>query len=469
MDPFSVASAAGGRYRLVEPVRDSAPHGAWRAVDEDSGAEVAVKTLGICPAGDAAAQARLRLAARAVIQLAGPRIAAVHGYGEGVLPGEQFILYLVRDLVRGQTLDQRLAEGPLSAGAALRVAAEVAGALAVTHQAGMAHGHLVPANIVLGPGADPGAVTVTDAGLPPPHDDHAGAGLPDRLSFAAPELSDGQPATPASDMYALGLIFAVCLGGISARNGAGTARGGVAASDAAAGEPAADLPAPEHVPAAMAALWAACLGPDPLQRPTAARAVALSEQVLGPAPSPADTQLTALLPAGDQVEGPGPGWWSRVRRPSRGALLAGAAAAVLAAVVTVLVSSAGGGPPRHPAPVTAAGPQTSTAPGAQPSSAPAPLPGDPGSLATVQRIWNIIRDDVTNGRMRQDVGLDLDHLIGPVRTELASGQQAQVDQLASVLHAKIWIRVSEGAMSLSAARALSSEITALQRAADGGN
>ena len=171
---------------------------------------MAVKVLGAFPAADTAAQARFRLVAQTVAQLSAPGLAGVREFGEAELDGGRSIPYLVRDLVSGPTLDERLNQGALPAGEALRVVAEVAEALAEAHRAGVAHGHLVPGNIVLGPDH----VKVTDAGLWPLRPRPAGGPVPGGLGYAAPELTRGPP-TPAADMYALGVVFVACLAGIA--------------------------------------------------------------------------------------------------------------------------------------------------------------------------------------------------------------------------------------------------------------
>jgi eukaryotic-like serine/threonine-protein kinase len=462
VNPLGAASVVGGRFRLIEPVRSGDPGGAWRAVDEESGAEVAVKAVGVYLAGDVIAQARFRHAARAVLQLAGPGIAQVRDYGESPLPDSRVMLYLVRDLASGQALDQRLAEGPLAAGETVRLAAAAAAALETAHQAGMPHGHLVPSNIVLGAGT----VTVTDFGLPVPPDGHAGA--PAGLSYLAPELGDGSPATPAADMYALGVVVIACLAGIGSAAAAGT--NGTAVPGALALEP---------VPAAIAALWASCLGPDPVQRPTADRAVTLSQQVLsaqalaGPAPaaSSARQPRRARLAARDLLASPG-------RRLAG----AGAAAALIAVIAVSALSSVGTRQAAHISPAPASGtsaPHTSSSPAGgvpgteatgQPASPPPPAQAaasPQAALAAIQQLGQSIHDDMASGQMRQDVGLDMINLILPVMTELAAGEPAPVLQLTSTLRAKIATRLGEDGLTTAAATELTSELDALQRSAGG--
>ena len=233
MDHLGEASVVGGRFRLIEPVGTGRPAGVWRAVDLASGQDVAVKILDTFSAGDTAAQARFRLVARTAAQLSAPGLAEVLDFGEAELDGGRTVPYLVRELVSGPTLDDRLSRGPLPAAEALRVVAEVAAALVVAHRAGLAHGHLVPGNIVV----TPERVKVTDGGLWPLRPRPAGGPVPGGLGYAAPELAHG-PVTPAADMYALGVVFVACLAGIASggpRPG-GEVPGGESAAGVSTGE-----------------------------------------------------------------------------------------------------------------------------------------------------------------------------------------------------------------------------------------
>ena len=73
-------------------------------------------------------------------------------------------------------------------------------------------------------------------------------------------------------------------------------------------------------------------------------------------------------------------------------------------------------------------------------------------------MWRPVRSGRTSGS-------NFDNLIQPVKTELAAGQPAPVAQLATTLREKLWTRVSEGAVTVSAATVLNDEITALARSA----
>lgn len=516
-------------------------------MDLASGQVVAVKVLDAFPAADTAAHARFRLVVQTVAPLSAPGLTGITEFGEAELDSGATVPYLVRDLVSGPTLDERLNQGPLPAGEALRLVAEVAATLAVVHRGGVAHGHLVPANIVLGPDR----AKVTDPGLWPLRPRPAEGPDPGGLGYAAPELTHG-PATPATDMYALGVVFVACLAGIasggsgqagSGQAGSGqvvTAQAGTGQAEAAPGE----LPEGEPldpVPAGLAALWAACLGPNPQDRPSAAHAAVLSRQLLPasgrsagatrpgwvPAPraepTPAELASAGLdfpgspMPgsaapgSGSRSDAPGPGgrdgWRGRrrpgqarkrlgqaPRRPGRGrrrpvlasratATVTAAVAAVAVVLAALLVSSPGARPGSPASAATDTGARTTVAAGptppgrgptpestrsvlaSTPSPSPAPSPAALSPVAAIDQLTLTIRDDVADGQVRPDVGVDFANLIDPVRTDLASGQPAPVTQLAGELRAKLWTRVGEGAVTLAAATVLNKELTALAHSA----
>lgn len=277
MDQLLAGSVLAGRYRLAAPAgaaRTLSPGSVWRAVDEVTRLDIAVKVLDGAQAADPGCWAR---ACRVLTALRCPGVAKIHGDGEAAAPGGAPIRYLVRDLVAGQTLEERLAEGPLQAAEALRIVASLADALAALHQVGLSHGNLVPSNVVLGPAG----VTVTDAGLWLLRDHPVVEVFPSALSYVAPERAAGGPITPAADMYALGVVFAACLAGISADGNAGfapatSALGRVLVRSPANGRHLSD----DQAVGDPASLLASCLGADPGNRPSAARAAALTRHIV---------------------------------------------------------------------------------------------------------------------------------------------------------------------------------------------
>jgi hypothetical protein len=161
---------------------------------------------------------------------------------------------------------------------------------------------------------------------------------------------------------------------------------------------------------------------------------------------------------------------------------AGAAAALIAVVTAAsfLVSSLNAQPAAHVSTVTGTPAASAPSTGSQASSGPLASPpatsptvpsGLPSAsaLAAIQQLGSTIRADVAAGQVRQDVGLDMDNLILPVLTQLASGQPAPVQQLVSTLRAKITTRLSEGGLTPQAADQLTSELGLLQSSAGSGS
>lgn len=497
VDHLRTGLVLGERYRLVAPVRAARPAGAWRAVDQASNREVAVKAIDSQPASAFSSPARLRLLLRISAELSYPGIAQVYDCGHLAVPGYGSVPFLVRELVRGPTLEDRLADGSLRVGEALNIVASVADALAAAHRAGTVHGNLVPANIVLGPAG----VKITDFALWLVRDRVLDGDSASVLSYTAPELAAGGPATPATDMYSLGVVFVACMSGIAAGGTVGAAPvAGLASASAASG---------------LASLWAACLGASPLDRPSAADAAVVSRQMAAAGPSEI-TDLSAegtggFQPAGhpEVTEPARPGALTaperrgsgsgrrRARQSGRrwGGLMAlgGAATGVTVAVLVVLsqflspsatqTTNLGATATPHARPgVSAAHSRPTTDGRSSPdarSSSPAAVSSARASASAaasaaapvssprqvMDKIWRTIRAGVNAGQIRPDVGLDFDNLIAPVRTQLAQGKQVILPPLVTELRDKLQTRVGEGAVLASAARALSAEFTELLHSA----
>jgi serine/threonine-protein kinase len=116
------------------------------------------------------------------------------------------------ELVEGQTLGEHIAAGPLDWRIGVRICAEVAAALAAAHAEQLVHRDIKPANVML----TPNGAKVLDFGIaasvgtPDPDPDGPVMGTP---AYVAPERFDGEPATPAADMFALGTLLYHCLSG----------------------------------------------------------------------------------------------------------------------------------------------------------------------------------------------------------------------------------------------------------------
>ena len=200
----------GGRYVLDEQIGNGGYGEVWRATDTVLSRPVAVKLLHPRYTQRSEALARFRAEARHAGGLSHENIAQVFDYGE---PADGQPPYLVMELVDGPSLETVLAGGPLDDSRTMDIVAQAAAGLQAAHAAGMIHRDIKPANLLLAPG---GTVKITDFGIA-----HTIGSVPVTASgeligtpgYLAPERAMGEQATPASDLYSLGMVAYECLAG----------------------------------------------------------------------------------------------------------------------------------------------------------------------------------------------------------------------------------------------------------------
>jgi eukaryotic-like serine/threonine-protein kinase len=265
-----------GRYQLVRRIGVGGMSEVWHGHDRVLDRAVAVKIM--APAvegtlGEAGVEL-IRTEARSAARLAHPNVAGVHDFGTS--PGAQHdVPYIVMELVDGQTLSMHLRSGPLDWRIATRICAEVAAALAAAHAEHVVHRDIKPGNIML---TSAGA-KVLDFGIAAAigtrdfDPDGPVMGTP---AYVAPERFDGSPATPATDMFALGTLLYQCVTGRLPWR-ADTPTGLVHAERYEDPDP---LPPIDGLAPEVAALCRLCLSRDPQRRPTATvAALVLAEAV----------------------------------------------------------------------------------------------------------------------------------------------------------------------------------------------
>ena len=201
--------ALGGRYRLVSRIAVGGMGEVWKGHDEALARDVAVKVLREEFAGDAGFLERFRTEARNCAQLSHPNIAQLYDYGEQDGSG-----FLVMELVLGEPMSDLLDRQPqLPTRRLLPVLSETARALHAAHVAGVVHRDVKPGNILL---ARSGRVKITDFGI-----STTGGQVPMTASgmvmgtaqYLSPEQAIGKAATPASDIYSLGIVAYEALAG----------------------------------------------------------------------------------------------------------------------------------------------------------------------------------------------------------------------------------------------------------------
>jgi tetratricopeptide (TPR) repeat protein len=195
-------AVVGGRFELVREIGRGGFGVVYEARDRELGRTVAFKAV---RAGDRAAlrEERLLREAEAAARLSHPNIVTLHDVGRS----EQGP-YLVLELLRGQTLADRLDQGAIPTREALRIGVEIARGVAHAHAEGVVHRDLKPANVFL---RDDGQVKLLDFGLA-----HAlgrrrvDGGTP---AFMAPEQWKGAPEDERTDVFALGVLLFRMLAG----------------------------------------------------------------------------------------------------------------------------------------------------------------------------------------------------------------------------------------------------------------
>lgn len=198
------------RYRLEQRVGSGGMGEVWRATDQVLGREVAVKCLlGGLP-DEPAFVRQFRAEARIMATISHPGVVEVYDFGDDPAVG----VYLVMKFIEGESLSHVLARaGRLGAEATMRLVAEAAEALHAAHEKGVTHRDIKPGNLLVRPD---GSTVVTDFGIARSADatGHTATGsLTGTAGYIAPERAMGRPATPASDVYALGIVAYRCLAG----------------------------------------------------------------------------------------------------------------------------------------------------------------------------------------------------------------------------------------------------------------
>ena len=283
----------GDRYELHQLIAAGGMGQVWRGLDIALQRPVAVKVLRSEYTGDPTFLARFRAEAQHAASLSHPNIAAVFDYGEEIAQdgtGET-LAYLVMELVAGEPLSTLVArEGPLETETTLSLLRQTAFGLGEAHRSGMVHRDVKPGNILVRPD---GSVKITDFGIAWSARSVALTrtgqviGTPQYLS---PEQAEGRPATPASDVYALGLIGYECLTGQPAFDGDNAV---TIALKQVRQDP---EPLPEHLPAPVRRLIRRALLKDPPARlPDGAAFVAAIDDVLAGRPL-AEAPATVTVP-----------------------------------------------------------------------------------------------------------------------------------------------------------------------------
>jgi serine/threonine protein kinase len=212
-------------YRIVEPIGAGGMGEVYRARDTNLDRDVAIKVLPREVADNPQSLARLEREAKAIAALSHPNILAVHDFGT-----ERGVAFVVTELLRGETLRERLAQGALAPRKAAELGRQIARGLAAAHDKGIVHRDLKPENLFL---TEEGRVKILDFGLAA-ESGAAPAGAPGAdaagndatrtsltapgtvlgtVDYMSPEQVRGEPVDRRSDIFSFGSVLHEMLAG----------------------------------------------------------------------------------------------------------------------------------------------------------------------------------------------------------------------------------------------------------------
>jgi eukaryotic-like serine/threonine-protein kinase len=260
-----------GPYEIVSPLGAGGMGEVYRARDTRLERDVAVKVLTANLSSDPNLRQRLEREAKAVSKLSHPHICTLHDIGH-----QDGVVFLVMELVEGDTLEQRLNKGPLPPEQTIRHGAEIADALSKAHKLGFTHRDLKPSNIMLTKtgaklmdfglakqsGTAPLAAALTEmtAELSKLTGDGMVVGT---FQYMAPEQLEGKEADARTDIFALGEVLYEMATGKPAFSG--KSRASLIASILTTEPPSITLLQP-LTPPALERIVKQCLAKDPDER-----------------------------------------------------------------------------------------------------------------------------------------------------------------------------------------------------------
>ena len=295
--PSSITNeVVGGRYRLGEVIGRGGMSSVYCAHDENLGRDVALK-LFAPQAPDAEELKRQEAEIQLLATLNHPGLVTLFDAGIDNRIPEEPRPFLTMELVEGQDLRTRIRHSTVPLEELAVIGAGIADALAYVHGLGIIHRDIKPANILLvqiRPG-EPLRPKLTDFGIARIVDSTrltATGTMVGTAAYLSPEQALGQPLSPATDIYSLGLVLLECIKGTVEYPGS--------AVESAVARLHRAPEIPDDVPSEWADLIRSMTAIEPLERPAAADIeIALRQALISPASTPGELapETTRVLPA----------------------------------------------------------------------------------------------------------------------------------------------------------------------------
>jgi serine/threonine-protein kinase len=195
-----------GRYRPLKPLGSGGSGSVWLSRDETTGLDVALK---IVPR-EGKAGSRAEREAEAASRLRHPSCQRAYGFGR-----DSRHVYIAYEYTPGRTFRELLRGGELDDATAIEAAAQMLEGLAHAHARGIVHRDVKPSNVLVADGEGV-SVRLLDFGLarmPQAETLTAAGDVPGTLAYISPERLGGEPATPAADVWAVGVLLWEALAG----------------------------------------------------------------------------------------------------------------------------------------------------------------------------------------------------------------------------------------------------------------
>lgn len=212
---FAASEIVAGRFRIMRFIAQGGMGEVYEAEDLDLHERVALKTVRPLIAADQKALEVVKREIHHARKVTHPNVNRIFDLERHCQPGGDEVAFLTMELLDGETLAERLKRvRRMTISEAWPLIQQMAAGLGAAHHAGIVHRDFKPGNVML---VDtPARAVITDFGLSRAVDTQAASGEPSTGSasgvvgtppYIAPEQLEGGPVTPATDVYALGVVL----------------------------------------------------------------------------------------------------------------------------------------------------------------------------------------------------------------------------------------------------------------------
>jgi serine/threonine protein kinase/Tol biopolymer transport system component len=205
---LGIPQIVASRFRIIRYIAEGGMGTVYEAEDLQLHDHVALKTIRRDIASNPKVVERFKQEIRLGKRVTHPNVCRIHDLGTDRWHDGAEVLFLTMQFLVGETLSSRITRGPIPKAEALPLIEDMADALSAAHEAEVIHRDFKSGNVMLVPGAHRTCAVITDFGLARGIRDGASRwGLVGTVDYMAPEQITGGEITPATDIYALGVVM----------------------------------------------------------------------------------------------------------------------------------------------------------------------------------------------------------------------------------------------------------------------